>query len=53
MLTYPDGTKVYVAADGTCHAEYSVNCGTHDPSTGPTHCNPPPPQQVHCPAEAK
>ena len=54
MLTYADGTVVYVGDDGTCHAQYKENCGTGD-SDQPeiTRCNPPPPQQVRCPAEAK
>lgn len=51
ILTYETGDRVYVHKDGTCHAEYSSNCG----QTGPeiTTCNPPPPQQVQCPADAK
>ncbi len=52
ILTYESGDRVYVHEDGTCHAEYNANCGNHD---GPeiTTCNPPPPQQVQCPADAK
>ncbi len=52
-LTYPDGTVVNVTGDATCYAAYKEDCGPSDPSEGPTHCNPPPPQQVRCPAEAK
>ena len=52
LLTYASGDKVYVHKDGTCYAEYSSNCGrtNDDPAAEPMHCNPPPPQQVKCPA---
>lgn len=55
MLTYPSGDIVYVGDDGTCHAQYKEHCGGGGTDDKPTvtHCNPPPPQQVRCPAEAK
>ncbi|MGE0402397.1 MAG: hypothetical protein AB7T06_37190 [Kofleriaceae bacterium] len=54
MLTYPSGDVVYVAEDGTCHAQYKEHCGDGNAEVPTvTHCNPPPPQQVRCPAEAK
>jgi hypothetical protein len=57
LLTYASGDKVYVRKDGTCFAEYSSNCGDGaGDGDGPpeiTTCNPPPPQQVKCPVDAK
>jgi hypothetical protein len=52
MWTYPNGDVVYAGDDGTCHAQYKEHCA-QDPEAGPTHCNPPPPQQVRCPDDAK
>lgn len=52
LLTYESGDKIYVHADGKCFAEYACNSTTSD--TGePVYCNPPPPQQVTCPTDAK
>jgi hypothetical protein len=52
LLTYESGDRVYVHKDGTCHAEYDASCDGGDGPDVPT-CNPPPPQQVKCPVDAK
>lgn len=45
------GAKIYLAADGTCVLESDGGCGqSGEPSAEPMSCNPPPPQQVGCPA---
>lgn len=51
VLTYESGDRIYVHKNGTCHAEYNANCGGNGPEI--TTCNPRPPQQVKCPADAK
>ncbi|MDX2088530.1 MAG: hypothetical protein SFX73_11810 [Kofleriaceae bacterium] len=50
VLSYESGDKVYVHKNGTCFAEYSAACGPSQNEMEPMSCNPPPPQQVTCPA---
>ncbi|MFN0250814.1 MAG: hypothetical protein ACKV2T_28325 [Kofleriaceae bacterium] len=55
VLAYESGDLVFVRTDGTCFAEYSANCGGGGGSekADVQTCNPPPPQQVKCPGDAK